>query len=149
MSTYPPAYCQPIDLSTVNLSTCQLYTCRSVNCMPVYCQHVNCQPAPTCQLSTCQHVDCRPVNCDLSTVYLSNCRPVNCIPVYCQLVDLSTCLLSTPVDRISYGTSYDESLYETHIVSHIWPFSLPYKIWPWMTLIGQIKVIEFSTDCFS
>ena len=33
---------------------------------------------------------------------------------------------------------YDQSLYETHIVSRIWPFSLP-----WMTLKGQIKVIEF------
>ena len=28
------------------------------------------------------------------------------------------------------GTSYNQSLYETHIVSHIilWPFSLPYNI---------------------
>ena len=26
------------------------------------------------------------------------------------------------------GASYDQSLYEIHIVSHIWPFSLPYNI---------------------
>ena len=26
------------------------------------------------------------------------------------------------------STSYDQSLYETHIVSHMWPFSLPYKV---------------------
>ena len=46
------------------------------------------------------------------------------------------------------SASYNQSLYETHIVSHIWRFSLPYKIWPWMTLKGQIKVIEFSAGCF-
>ena len=26
------------------------------------------------------------------------------------------------------GTSYDPSLYEIHLVSHIWPFSLPFNI---------------------
>ena len=27
------------------------------------------------------------------------------------------------------GTSYDQSLYEIHIASHIWPFSLPYDMY--------------------
>ena len=40
------------------------------------------------------------------------------------------------------GACYDQSLYETHMVSHIWSFSLPHDIWPWMTFKGQIKVIE-------
>ena len=39
------------------------------------------------------------------------------------------------------GTSCNQILYETHIVSPIRPFSLPYKR-PWMTLKGQIKVID-------
>ena len=46
------------------------------------------------------------------------------------------------------GTSYDKSVYEILIVSHIWPFSLSYKILPWMTLKCQIKVIEFLAGCF-
>ena len=47
------------------------------------------------------------------------------------------------------GTSYDQSLYEIHIVSHIWPFSLPFNIWPLMKLKGQIKVIGFSAGYIS
>ena len=27
------------------------------------------------------------------------------------------------------GASYDRSLYEIHIASHIWPFSLPYSMY--------------------
>ena len=27
------------------------------------------------------------------------------------------------------GASYDQSLYEIHIASHIWPFSLPYNMY--------------------
>ena len=46
------------------------------------------------------------------------------------------------------GASYDQSLYETYIVSHIWPLSLPYNIWPWKTLKGKIKVIEFLAVFF-
>ena len=34
---------------------------------------------------------------------------------------------------------HDQSLYETHIVSHIWYFSWPHYLWPWMTFKGQIK----------
>ena len=26
------------------------------------------------------------------------------------------------------GASYDQSVHETHIISHNWPFSLPYKV---------------------
>ena len=40
-----------------------------------------------------------------------------------KVTDLSmgcTCLIN--------GTSYDQSLYEIHIVSNIWPFSLPFNI---------------------
>ena len=41
-------------------------------------------------------------------------------------------LLGDAIDQLSIygsnGTSYDESLYEINIVSHIWPFSLPDKI---------------------
>ena len=38
------------------------------------------------------------------------------------------------------GACYDKSLYETHIVSHIWSFSLTHDLWPWITFKGQIKV---------
>ena len=48
-----------------------------------------------------------------------------------------------------YVYVYDESLYEIHIVSHIWPFSLPDKIWPWMSLKGQIKVNDILVGCYS
>ena len=41
------------------------------------------------------------------------------------------------------------SSYEIHIVSHIWPFSLPYNIWPSMKLKGQIKVVGFSAGYIS
>ena len=34
---------------------------------------------------------------------------------------------------------HDQNLYETHIVSHIWYFSWPHYVWPWMTFKGQIK----------
>ena len=27
------------------------------------------------------------------------------------------------------GASYDQSMYEIHIASHIWPFSLPYDMY--------------------
>ena len=47
------------------------------------------------------------------------------------------------------GASYNRNLYEIHIVSHIWPFSLPYNIWPLMKLKGQIKVIGFSAGYIS
>ena len=40
-------------------------------------------------------------------------------------------------------------IYEKLIISHNWPFSLPDKVWHWMTLKGQIKVIEFLAGCFS
>ena len=44
------------------------------------------------------------------------------------------------------GTSYDQSLYEIHIVSHMWPFSSNlYNL----TLKGQIKIIEFLAGSFS
>ena len=46
------------------------------------------------------------------------------------------------------GASYDRILYEIHITSHIWPFSLPYNIWPLMKLKGQIKVIGFQLAIF-
>ena len=36
-----------------------------------------------------------------------------------------------------------------YIVSHIWPFSLPDKIWPWMTLQDQIKVNDILVACYS
>ena len=35
------------------------------------------------------------------------------------------------------------------IVNHIWSFSLPRDIWPWVALKGQIKVIECSLGCVS
>ena len=38
--------------------------------------------------------------------------------------------------------------YEIHIVSHIWPFSVPYNIWPLIKLKGQIKVIGFSAGLY-
>ena len=53
--------------------------------------------------------------------------------------NLDLCDLLQRISRKRYIV-YDESLYEIHIVSHIWPFSLPDKIWPWMSLKGQIKV---------
>ena len=34
---------------------------------------------------------------------------------------------------------HDQSLYEKHIVSHMWYFSWPHYLWPWMTYKGQIK----------
>ena len=34
---------------------------------------------------------------------------------------------------------HDQSLYEAHTVSHIWYFSWPHDLWPWMTFKGQIK----------
>ena len=34
---------------------------------------------------------------------------------------------------------HNQSLYETHIVSHIWYFSWPHYLWPWMIFKGQIK----------
>ena len=37
-------------------------------------------------------------------------------------------LLSISANISETGTSYDQSLYEIHIVNHIWPFSLPDKI---------------------
>ena len=46
------------------------------------------------------------------------------------------------------GASYNQSLYEIHIVS-LWAFSLPYNIWPLMQLKGQVKVIEFSVGYIS
>ena len=46
------------------------------------------------------------------------------------------------------GASY-QILHETHIVNHIWSFSLPHDIWPWVVLKGQIKVIWCSLDCVS
>ena len=45
-------------------------------------------------------------------------------------------------------TVHDKSLYEIHIVSHIWPFCLPDKIWPLMILKGQIKVNDILIDCY-
>ena len=49
------------------------------------------------------------------------------------------------------GASYDQSLCEIHIVSHIWPFILPYdiKFWPLMKLKEQTKVIGFSAGYIS
>ena len=54
--------------------------------------------------------------------------------------------------KVQFGPvwSISANISETvHRMMKVWPFSLPYKIWPWMTLIGQIKVIKFSTGCFS
>ena len=34
---------------------------------------------------------------------------------------------------------HNQSLYETHIVSHILYFSWPHYLWPWMIFKGQIK----------
>ena len=47
------------------------------------------------------------------------------------------------------GALYYQSLYEIHLVSHIWPFSLPYDIGPLTKLKGQIKVIGFSAGYIS
>ena len=47
------------------------------------------------------------------------------------------------------GASYDQSLCEIHIVSHIGPCSLSYNILPLMTLKGQIKIIGFSAGYIS
>ena len=47
------------------------------------------------------------------------------------------------------GAAYYKNLHEIHIVSHIWPFSLPYNILPLMQLNGQVKVIEFSMGYIS
>ena len=46
-------------------------------------------------------------------------------------------------------SQYDESLYEIYILSHIWSFSLPDKILPWMSLKGQIKVNDILVGCYS
>ena len=32
------------------------------------------------------------------------------------------------------GACYDQSLYETHIGNHKWPFNLPSDLWTWKTL---------------
>jgi hypothetical protein len=42
---------------------------------------------------------------------------------------------------------YDLSIYETHVGSHIWYFSLPHSLWTWMTL--KIKVTQLSRVCIS
>ena len=47
------------------------------------------------------------------------------------------------------GASYDQSLYEIHIVSHIWPFSLPYDIWPLMRLKGKSRSFGFQPGYIS
>ena len=36
--------------------------------------------------------------------------------------------------NVRNGACYDQSLYEAHILSHIWSLSWPHDIWPWMTL---------------
>ena len=44
---------------------------------------------------------------------------------------------------------YDQSLHETHLVSHIWFFIWPHDIWPWITCKGQIDVIGYLMGCIS
>ena len=39
-------------------------------------------------------------------------------------------------DRRTDGASYT-IFYKTHIVNHIWSFSLPRDIWPWVALTGS------------
>ena len=43
----------------------------------------------------------------------------------------------------------DQSLHETHIVSHIWYFIWPHDLSPWMTCKGQIEVIGCFMGCIS
>ena len=47
------------------------------------------------------------------------------------------------------GASYNKSLYEIHIVSHIWPFSLPYNILPLMKLKGKSRSFGFQPGYIS
>ena len=42
------------------------------------------------------------------------------------------------------GACCDQCLYEAHIQSHIWSFSWPCDLWPWITFKGQIKVTDFQ-----
>ena len=72
-------------------------------------------------------------------------RPVTKYPNHRFLI---YCISETGMLCPINGASYDQSLYDSYIVSHIWPFSLPYDIWPGMTLKGKINVIEFSPGLF-
>ena len=42
------------------------------------------------------------------------------------------------------GAWCDQCLCEAHIQSHIWSFSWPCDLWPWITFKGQIKVTAFQ-----
>ena len=42
------------------------------------------------------------------------------------------------------GACCDQCLYWTHIQSHIWSFSWPCDLWPWINFKGQIKVTDLS-----
>ena len=49
---------------------------------------------------------------------------------------------------INGTTSYDHIWHETHkSYTCMCSFSLPHDIWPWVSLKGQIKVIEAPMGC--
>ena len=56
------------------------------------------------------------------------CMKHICKVIYDLSVDLVTFDLEYPGLCLINSASYDQSLYEIHIISHIWPFSLPYNI---------------------
>ena len=43
---------------------------------------------------------------------------------------------------LNEASSY-QVLHATHIVNHIWSFSLPHYIRPWVALKGKIKIIGY------
>ena len=70
----------------------------------------------------------------MTNIYINLYKVIYDLSVYLVTFDLGLPLMVISRSQtfkglcLINGASYDESLYEIHIISHIWPFSLPYHI---------------------
>ena len=76
--------------------------------------------------------------------------PVYIAYIYMHSSNFQMTAMATPSggEHITQVVSRKWCILWLKCVCHTWPFSLPYKFWPWMTLKGQTKVFEFSAVCF-